>query len=182
MLTYKEYLHEKIENLFSEEEKEKYIDQIWELIHSSYKSVGGVKGSGFSSKEDIIQNIPMLKIYRKQDKVKIVFAYKDKGGRKKVLMATDGMSDSKEYLKKMINDEYSTGRSWGELSHGALRFIKTLYNEEELDSFSIPVERVKELLPDDEIFPIGKFEYERIIGDEGIVKRALGNPNSKPIK
>lgn len=182
MLSYKEYLQEKIENLFSDEDKEKYIDQIWELIQSSYKSVGGVKGSGFSSKEDIIQNIPMLKIYRKQYKVKIVFAYKSKAGRKKVLMATDGLIDSKEYLKRMIHDEYRTGRSWGELSHGALRFIKTLYTEDELNSFSIPSEKVKELLPDDEIIPISEFEYERIIGDEAVVKRALGNPNSKPIK
>jgi hypothetical protein len=179
MDTFKKFLlQEKIDNFFLDdtEQREKFIDQVWNIIQASYAKIGGVKGNGLNTKEQMINQIPMWKIYRKGNMVKIVVFYKDKNGRKGVLTATDGSAEAKEYLKKIIKDEFKTERSWKEVSHSMLRFIKTLYSEQELNDIAIPVETVVELLPDDIIVPTGKYTYTRNIGGEEIEKMALGSP------
>lgn len=60
-----------------------------------------------------------------------------------------------------------------------LNFIKNLYTEEELQQIAIPVDKVKELLPDEDIIKTGEYTYVRYIGDEPIEKMALGTPNVK---
>jgi len=52
-MTFREFLNETIINLFDNDEKNKYIDEIWELLNKSYKSIGGLKESGFENKENM---------------------------------------------------------------------------------------------------------------------------------
>jgi len=54
------------------------VDQVWNILQSSYASQGGIKGTGFGSKEEMIRKIPFWKIFRRGDQVKVVFLYKDK--------------------------------------------------------------------------------------------------------
>jgi hypothetical protein len=125
MLRFKQYINETIDNLFitDTDKRKKYVDQVWDILQHSYAKIGGIHGSGFKDKEDMIRNLPLWKIYRKGDHVKAVIIYKSKNGRKSVAMGTDGESDTKAMIGKMKQDEFSTGRSYGEVSDNALFFL-----------------------------------------------------------
>jgi hypothetical protein len=175
-------LTEAIDNYFTPKEKEKYAEQVWNILQESYKEIGGLKGSGFNSVDDMIKNIPMWKIARRGDDVKAVMMYKDKGGRKRVAIGTDGTKEAKIMLAKMIQEEYRTGRAYGEVSDKSLAFIRKQFSEKEFESFAIPAEKVQDILPNDEIIPVDKYLYKREIGGELHTKMMLGNTNAPSIK
>ena len=96
----KQLLYEKYQNLFlsSQSQRELYAHEVWLMLQNAYSAIGGIKGSGFNSKEDMISKIPFWKLYFKDGKLKVVYMYKDKSGRKLVAMATDGSPEAKETL------------------------------------------------------------------------------------
>jgi len=175
-------IFERFDNFFTDEQKNKYIDQIWDILQSSYKDIGGIKGSGLNSKEDMIKNIPMIKVYREGDVIKVVFCYKDKDGRKKVAIGTDGSFEAKRMLIKMLKEEYSTGRSWGEVSDKVLHFMRKFFTLEELEKYAIDPADIAKKLPNDNITLIGNKMYTREIGGNQITKMGIGNPNAPSIK
>lgn len=175
----KSLITETIVNLFSEKDKEKYADQVWDILQKSYASIGGIKGNGFKDKDDMIKNIHMWKLFKRGPDVKAVIMYKDKSGRKKVAIGTDKSDDAKTMLANMIKDEYTLGRSYGEISGKALSFTIKILGKEFLQKIAIPVENVKKILIDDEIVAIDKFNYKRKIGGSWHEKIMLGNPNAK---
>lgn len=67
-MSFIEFLTESYINLFKEQEKEKYVDEVWDLIQTSYKPIGGIHGSGFKSKDDMIKNIPFWKLVKRGGK------------------------------------------------------------------------------------------------------------------
>jgi len=182
MKPFKSFLIEKIDNFFisDKEGREKYADQVWDILQNSYKPIGGIHGSGFKSKEDMIAKISMWKIVRRGDSVKCVIMYKDKAGRKRVAVGTDGDKSSKKELASLLYDEYKTGRAYGETSDKSLEFIKRVLGDALYD-FAIPVEVVKRLLPDDEITAVDKYVYWRDIGGHAHKKMMLGNPKAAKI-
>jgi len=181
-MKFQQYLTETIDNYFTKDEKLKYAEKIFDIIQKSYAPVGGIHGNGFQSVEDMINKIPMWKVFRRGDDIKVVMMYKDKGGRKRVAIATDGTKESKVMLAKMLQDEYRTGRSFGEVSDNSLRFIKRQFSENEFKKFVIPVDVVKQLLPNDEIEDIDGYFYTRNIGGHHHTKLMLGNPNAPEIR
>jgi hypothetical protein len=184
MESFKEYLLlEKVTNLFlsDKEGREKWADQVWNILRSSYKSIGGIHGSGFKSKEDMIAKIPLWKIFRRGDVVQAVMMYKDKNGRKRVAIGTNGEKEGKRMLAKGLIDEYKTGRAFGEVSDASLAFIKKLLGDA-INDVAVPVEVVKRLLPDDHIEPVDKYQYLRDIHGHMHKKMMLGNPNASNIK
>ena len=99
MKTFKEFINEQRYQLLSErfinligddERKEDYRDQVWNLLQTSYKPIGGIKGTGFKSPDDMVKNIPFWKMAVKDGKVEAVIMYRDKGGRKSVAMGSTG--------------------------------------------------------------------------------------------
>lgn len=80
MKRFKEFLQEHFVNLLPnhEVEKRKWAPIVKSLLDQSYSSIGGIHGSGFSSEEDMIKNIPMWKIKLHQGKPVAVSMYKDK--------------------------------------------------------------------------------------------------------
>ena len=171
-------LTETFDNLLPQDPKREILGpQVFDLLTQAYQSIGGIKGNGFNSVEDMIQNVPFWKIFRRGKDIKAVMLYKDKGGRKRVAMATDGTPDSKAMLAKMIADEHKFNRSYGEISGPSLRFHQRVLGDE-FDKVTIPVEQVKKMV-DDEIRPVSNFEYQRNIGGEWITKRMIGNPGNK---
>jgi hypothetical protein len=177
-------LLETIDNLIgSDSRKEKYIDQVWDILQKSYASQGGLKGKGFGSKQEMLERIPFWKIFRRGDRVKVVLLYKDKGGRKRVATGTDGdKTDSIPMLAKMIRDDFLSGRAYGEVSGKMLNFIMKQFSDEELDSIAIPAKQAKRIDPGIELIPGEKYKYNQDINGQIISKLMLGTPGNKIIK
>ena len=93
-----EFLVERILNLFTAADKQKYVDQVWNILQSSYASVGGFKTS--PSKEDLINTTGLWKLVRRgDDGITALKVYKDLYGRKSVGSGTNGtIQGKKDYI------------------------------------------------------------------------------------
>jgi len=98
--------------------KDKYADQVWDVLQTSYKDIGGIQGKGFKNKEDMKSSIPFWKMSVKDGKVVAVIMYKGAGGRKSVAMGTDKSIPGKKAIMNMLPADIH--RSFGEKSKGAL--------------------------------------------------------------
>ena len=184
MKSFKDYLlTEGFKNLFfaDKDQREKYADAVWDMLQLSYKKIGGIKGNGFNSKQEMIDKIPFWKIATvKGEPVAVVF-YKDKAGRKTVAGATNGSSAGKMKYKEMAEQEFKRG--WGEKSHAALGFVKKRFPDL-VKKYAIPAEKVLELVGPKKaeayrLIPGEKYEFEHKIGGEWIRKMAMGTPGKK---
>lgn len=131
----------------SREQREKWADQVWDILQKSYAPVGGIKGSGFSSKQEMIDKIPFWKIFTRGDKVLMAVFYKDKGGRKTVAIATDGSAEA----KKIVGDVYNASLkvSYGEKSGPALGLLMKTVDHDVLQNFLMKPEVVAKLTKKD---------------------------------
>jgi len=194
-------IHEKFVNLIgldadTRQMREKYVDDVWNILQLSYAAIGGIKGSGFNTKQDMIDNIPFWKMYFKDNVLIYVKMYKDKAGRKSVALGTNGTPFAKEALLKDIKHELK--RSWTEQSRAALVFtLKTIGTD--IEQYVIPVSTVQALMPDDTIYPflqnkdkmskddeltlskvppkLHEYLYLREIGGHLHLKMSIGTPN-----
>lgn len=136
MLSFRQHINENYKNFIgpdSRKDREQWVDQAWDIVQKSYAHIGGIKGSGFKSKQDMIDNIPFWKIYTKGDKLVAASFYKDKGGRKSIAIATDGS----DLGKKIVGDIFkaSLGVSYGEKSGPALATMMKNVPWETLQTF-----------------------------------------------
>lgn len=179
------------------EDRKKWGDRVWETLIKTYQTIGGIKGSGFSSKEDMIDNIPFWKIYNEGENVLVCVMYKDKNGRKIIAIATNGSAKA----KKLLIDIFRNGLkvAWGEKSKAVVSFMMKNIGIDVLRPYLIPTTEVKKLLNGKEVFSLtpqliagfsvddkkiyekyknelGEFFYARIIGSEPFLKIALGTP------
>jgi hypothetical protein len=203
MLSFKQYLNENYKNFIgpsSREDREKWADQAWNILQKSYAPIGGIKGSGFNSKQDMIDNIPFWKIYTKNDKLVAAAFYKDKNGRKSVAIATDGS----DLGKKIVSDIFkaSLGTSYGEKSGPALATMMKNVPWETLKNFMFTPDQLEKIsgekvirvekfgvenLDEKDKFTYEKFPqlrpyfYVRELGDEMHLKAAMGTPGLKII-
>lgn len=162
MLSFKRHLNENYKNFIgpnSREDREKWVDQVWDVVQKSYAPIGGIKGSGFGSKRDMIDNIPFWKIYTKNDKVVAAAFYKDKNGRKSVAVATDGS----DLGKKIVGDLFkaSLGVSYGEKSGPALTTMMKNVPWETLKNFVLTPEQVQKITGK-KVTPLGKFGVDNL--------------------
>ena len=176
--TFSEYLQldETFKNLFTVNEKEKYVDQVWDMLQTAYASLGGIKGNGFKSKEDMMENIQMWKLALRGDHVTACNMYKQKDGRKRVAIGTDGTTQGKSDLAEMIIADMKQNRSYGEVSGSSLNFILRIMGPSDAKKYFIPFEMVEKILHDDEIRKIDEYKYERKIGGSWHEKVMMGNP------
>lgn len=199
MKTFSEFLemlqlNERFVNLIQDQEsKEKYKRDVWDILQKSYAEIGGIKGSGFSSMDDML-NILFWKLVVKNSEVQAVAMYKDKGGRK--LVAT-GYKEGSEYGRLgvigMAKDDLV--RSYGEKSKGALGSLMKSVPWLILKEFMItpiksnkiiPVKGLnKSEIPEDGVFAIEKYPqlidygYLRMIGDDWVFKVSMGTPGKR---
>ncbi len=70
--TFKEYIEERFINLLpgDEAEKAKYAAEVHAMLQKAYAPIGGIKGTGFKDHQDMIDNIPMWKLYRHEGQIK----------------------------------------------------------------------------------------------------------------
>lgn len=180
-------LHESVINLLPKDIflKKKYASEVYAIIQNSYSTLGGIKGTGFASPEDMINTIPFWKIVKRGDEITAVVMYKSKSGRKRVAGGTNGTSQGKLDYKMISREELKTSRSWGEVSGAPLAIA--IKQHPDLEKFAIPVSIVKKLMPDDEIkqpeendelvqkYPqLKNFFYQRNINGHWHTKVCLG--------
>ena len=134
MKTFSKFITEAYKNLFGDDpSKEQYADQVWNLIQASYAGIGGIKGSGFGSKQEMIAKIPMWKLAVKDGKVEVALLYKDKGGRKSVAMGSTGSDWAKSRVAEIFKQEVK--RSYGEKSKAALGSVLKQYPQAAIEPF-----------------------------------------------
>lgn len=168
-------LTESYRNLFSPSEKERWAEQVWDVLEKSYKPIGGIKGDGFNSPQDMVNSIPMWKLNTQNGQVKTVLMYKDKMGRKLTAVGTDGSEEGKKRLKDALKDEF--GRAYTEVSGPLLSFIKKNFPQI-YQQYRIPVDQAEEILGK-KVEPVNDYMYKRKLGGEWVEKEMLGTPGQK---
>jgi hypothetical protein len=142
--------------------KKKYLKQVWDILQSSYESIGGIKGNGFQSPEAMLE-LPMWKLGVRDGRVHAVAVYKDKNGRKAVAVGTDGSNEGKWFISDMFKNEFE--RSYSEKSKAALGATLKTYPFKVLEPFIISPDRVAEMNPQDRIIPIADLDRNEWPGD-----------------
>lgn len=183
-------LDERFINLFKDdvEKRKEYADEVWDILQASYSGIGGLKGNGFKNKQDIIDNMPFWKIATVNGKIVTVAMYKDKGGRKRVVMGAKKTPEAKAKVVDMMLSDLKMKRSWGEMSGPAWGFLKKSVPKDLLMAALIPVKQVQKLQPGKDIVPaygndpsikksdpFRDFWFTRKIGGNFATKIAIGN-------
>lgn len=185
------FLGESFRNLFTVEQKQKFAQEAFAQLQASYAKIGGIHGNGFKNVEDFVKNIPFWKLQVKNGKILAGAYYKDKNGRKRVAVSTDGSKEGKEQLARIMIDDLSQGRSYGESSGGSLAFLVKNVGEESVAKFAIDPSNLEKMLGD-KIFPpnesdpemqrfplLRKFFFSREIGGKLHTKIALGTTGNR---
>ena len=144
--SFKLFLTESFKNLFSPEEKKPFASAALAQLKASYEKVGGLKGSGFANEEDFVKNIPFWKLNIINGKIVAAAYYKDKNGRKRIAISSDGSPKGKQIAAKIMIDDLLRGRSYVEQSSNSLNFVVKALGYEQLIKFAITPEKIKKLL------------------------------------
>ncbi len=190
---YKQRLHESYDNFLPNdiERKRSIAKEVFDMIQKAYEPLGGMHGSGFKNPEDMVQNIPMWKVYRKGGSIRAVAMYKSGlSGRKRVAVATDGSNEGKGGLSDIMTNDLTQNRSYGESSGRSLQFL--IRHVKDVSVFAIDPEKVKQIQPKDEFRDVPsddpeikahpdlkRFFYQRKIGGDWHTKIALGSPGKR---
>jgi hypothetical protein len=152
-----DFLFEHIVNLFSADEKKKYVDVVWDILERTYAPIGG---SNLGSKNLLMQDSSIWKLVRKNDSIVAVGIYKDKLGRKGIVFGSDGSLEGRRSVVKLMQEDLKMDRSWAEVSGKP--------EEVMLHSGGIPVPNIHaEKLTGKKILSLNPdgFHYTRMIGD-----------------
>ena len=176
MLTFKNYIVEKVLSIGLNPKHDKFREQhrqeMHDMIQKSYKPIGGYLGLQSGSKEesdaihgDISKSI--IKATRRDGKITALNMYKKQHGRKSITSATDGTDRGKKDWMKTKLEDHEQKRAWGEVS-GAPEHI-----QRKLGVPVVPASKASKLL--------GK-KVERIKGDKERYSREIaGHPHVKVI-
>jgi hypothetical protein len=109
-----EILVERVLNLRTPEEKEKYANQVWDVLQASYAEIGGFGTA--ATIDELIKKFSLWKVVVRNGDVTAVKVYRDQFGRKSVGVGTNGTYQGKKDIKMMMQDDVKTGRMWVEVS------------------------------------------------------------------
>jgi hypothetical protein len=121
-MRFKEFLSETYINAIRPADKQKYAEQVWDMLQSSYASLPG----GFATAANIGELIDkswLWKMVKRDGKIVAVQIYKDQYGRKGIAGGTDGSSIGKSEISKIIADDIKLNRSWAEASGSPERIM-----------------------------------------------------------
>ena len=183
-------LVERFVNLLGDDpEKDKYVDVVWDMITKSYARIGGIQGKGFSTKEDLINNIPFWKLVRKDGDIVAGAFYRDKEGRKRVAVATNGTDTGKVALASIMANDFD--RAYFEVSDPSLRFMVKQVGLDFVQGYARSVEQAQQISGDELQAPpandphVVKYPslannfYQRDIGGHMHTKIMLGTTGNK---
>lgn len=176
-------LNEKYVNINDVENKKKYAYDVFVMLSNSYKPIGGLKGNGFESPEDMINKIPFWKLYFRNGVLECVIMYKDKNGRKMVALGTSGTIKSKLELKNILKNEFE--RSYFDVSGHLLRFLVKNFGEDFLIKYAVPIKSDNIHNNSGELciaYPkLCKFSYKTTIGQGTDVEKIRLGKMNKPL-
>lgn len=188
-----EYLTERYKNLIGEDPvKDQYKDVVFAMLQKSYAPIGGIHGSGFRNPGDMVKNIPFWKLVMRDGQIVAGAFYKDKGGRKRVAIATDGSPEGKTGLQGILREDYQ--RAYFEISDRSLSFQAKLLGYDFLKRFAktpaqaaaISGDPVSPVPSDDpEVTrhpPLAPYFYQRVIGGKLHTKIMFGTTGKKIIE
>jgi hypothetical protein len=183
-------LVERFVNLLGDDpEKDKYVDVVWDMITKSYARIGGIQGKGFSTKEDLINNIPFWKLVRKDGDIVAGAFYRDKAGRKRVAVATNGTDTGKVALASIMANDFD--RAYFEVSDPSLGFMIKQVGLDFVQGYARSVEQAQQISGDELQAPpaddphVVKYPslannfYQRDIGGHMHTKIMLGTAGNK---
>ena len=110
----REILTERILTLQTHAEKQKYVDQVWDVLQKSYASIGGFGTAADTS--ELINRFPLWKIVIRNGNITAVKVEKSQYGRKSVGVGTDGTSQGKKDIRMLIQTDISMKHTWAETS------------------------------------------------------------------
>lgn len=137
----------------SEQIRQKHKMEVWQILQRTYASIGGIKGNGFGSPEDMVAMIPFWKVATRNGEAKAVAMYKDKGGRKLVASGTDGTPEGKALALDIMKNDME--RAYGEKSKASLGSVMKTFPWEILQQITHTPEEAQRILGD-EITPINQ--------------------------
>lgn len=173
--SFKTFLIERYVNALKSDDKKKYMQEVWDILQSSYAYIGGIKGEEFKTPESMLK-VPFWKLVVKDGKVVACHLYKDLNGRKSIAGGTDGSRTGKIEFAKMAKDDFK--RSYSEVSGASEKFINRNFPELFKD-FSIPSSDVEAIIGK-KITPLPDgYHYKRIIGGEEVTKIMIGTSGKK---
>lgn len=151
-MRFKEFISETYVNLLPKdsEEKNKHAPHVFHMLQRAYAPIGGLAGNGFKDHHDMVKNIHMWKLHKKNGHVHAAVLYKDKHGRKMVACASDGSHEGKEALGSMLKDDITKKRAHGEVSGPALHFLKKQVGGD-LKPHAMTREQAAAAMPEDKI-------------------------------
>jgi hypothetical protein len=173
------------------EKKKAHADELFGLVQKSYADQGGIKGSGFNSPDDMVKNIPMWKLSKKDGKINAAGLYKDSSGRKRVATSTDGSDAGRKAAADIVVNDLKQNRSHQEVSGKSLSFLKKLmpikdhlhsyesaekFHASRGDTISKPADDDKEVLRHPEL---KEHMYSRVIGGHTHTKVMIGTMGNK---
>ena len=173
-MRFKEFLSESYVNAFSPEQKQKYAQQVWDILQASYASLPG----GFATAatvEELIEKSQLWKMVKRDGKIVAVQIYKDQYGRKGIAGGTDGSSIGKKELSKIIADDIKLNRSWAEASGSPERIMNRLGAQPIPNSLAAMLTG-KEIIS----FNPDGFHYTRLIAGKPYEKIIFGTVNLPP--
>jgi len=183
-------LVERFVNLLGDDpEKDKYVDVVWDMITKSYARIGGIQGKGFSTKEDLINNIPFWKLVRKDGDIVAGAFYRDKEGRKRVAVATNGTDTGKVALASIMANDFD--RAYFEVSDPSFGFMIKQVGLDFVQRYALSVEQAQQISGDELQAPpaddphVVKYPslannfYQRDIGGHMHTKIMLGTTGNK---
>lgn len=145
--------------LKKENERQKYLDQVWVLLQKAYENVEG--GLLFESQLDLLASTCLWKIVVSSNKVIAVTVYKAKKGLK--LVAMSACKECKKVSIKMLANiiKQDLKKCWMELSEKAEEFVlKIVGMEYALSNTSVAKVLEKEIiLCEDGIHYIRKIKH-----------------------
>ena len=107
-------LFEHYVNAFNTDSKQKYADQVWEIMVRTYEKVGGFHTA--ANIEELMQKTGLWKLCVRDGHVYAAMLYKDQHGRKSIASGTDGSSQGKRDYLKMKDEDIGQKRAWAEVS------------------------------------------------------------------
>jgi hypothetical protein len=181
MLTFRQYLEEKVLNPgFNPDHdkyREQYRNQIHDAIRHSYAPIGGYLSLGSGTKEesdaihaDISNPDHAMKLTKRGDTITSIALYRKFKGRKSIVSATNGSEQGKKDLRKTMEDDHHHKRAWSEASGAVARL------REKIGFPKIPASKAAELTGKSDIIPKNEYTYTRNIAGHPHEKTLYGYP------
>jgi hypothetical protein len=151
------------------EDRQKYADQIWDMLQHAYADIGGFLS--MANAQELVETPGLWKVITRGDHVTAVLIYKAQHGRKLIGAATDGTSEGKNDLMRMLMEDKKLRRSWAEVS-GKMEHVYRKMGAEPIPNTRAHELTGKRILNLDE----DGIHYTRLIAGHPHVKALYGTP------